>query len=71
MTSRRPDIILSTILLLVSALWCWGVLATIPGAEDGSRLGALEIRTLEAPLAQRFALLSQLPELIEGPHRWE
>lgn len=40
MTSRRPDIILSTILLVVSALWCWGVLATIPGAEDGSRLGA-------------------------------
>jgi putative tricarboxylic transport membrane protein len=25
---------------VVSALWCWGVLATIPGAEDGSRLGA-------------------------------
>jgi putative tricarboxylic transport membrane protein len=40
MTSRRPDIILSTVLLVVSALWCWGVLATIPGAEDGSRLGA-------------------------------
>ena len=40
MTSRRPDIILSTILLAVSALWCWGVVATIPGAEDGSRLGA-------------------------------
>lgn len=40
MTSRRPDIILGTILLVVSALWCWGVLATIPGAEDGSRLGA-------------------------------
>ncbi len=40
MTSRLPDIILSTILLVVSALWCWGVVATIPGAEDGSRLGA-------------------------------
>ena len=40
MILRRPDIILSTILLVVSALWCWGVLATIPGAEDGSRLGA-------------------------------
>ena len=40
MTSRRPDIILSTILLVVSALWCWGVVVTIPGAEDGSRLGA-------------------------------
>lgn len=40
MTSRLPDIILSTILLVVSALWCWGVVATIPGAEDASRLGA-------------------------------
>lgn len=40
MTSRRADIILSTILLMVSTLWCWGVVATIPGAEDGSRLGA-------------------------------
>ena len=40
MTSRRSDIILSTILLMVSALWCWGVVVTIPGAEDGSRLGA-------------------------------
>lgn len=40
MTSRRSDIILSTILLMVSALWCWGVVTTIPGAEDGSRLGA-------------------------------
>lgn len=40
MASRRSDIILSTILLMVSALWCWGVVATIPGAEDGSRLGA-------------------------------
>ena len=40
MTSRRPDIILSTILLVVSALWCWGVVVTIPGAEDGSRLAA-------------------------------
>ena len=40
MASRRSDIILSTILLMVSALWCWGVVTTIPGAEDGSRLGA-------------------------------
>ena len=40
MASRRSDIILSTILLVVSALWCWGVVTTIPGAEDGSRLGA-------------------------------
>lgn len=40
MNSRRSDIILSTILLVVSALWCWGVVTTIPGAEDGSRLGA-------------------------------
>lgn len=40
MISRRSDIILSTILLVVSALWCWGVVTTIPGAEDGSRLGA-------------------------------
>lgn len=40
MASRRSDIILGTILLMVSALWCWGVVATIPGAEDGSRLGA-------------------------------
>jgi len=40
MVSRRSDIILGTILLMVSALWCWGVVATIPGAEDGSRLGA-------------------------------
>ncbi|WP_108880503.1 tripartite tricarboxylate transporter TctB family protein [Anderseniella sp. Alg231-50] len=40
MVSRRSDIILSTILLVVSALWCWGVVTTIPGAEDGSRLGA-------------------------------
>ncbi|MEM7636272.1 MAG: tripartite tricarboxylate transporter TctB family protein [Pseudomonadota bacterium] len=40
MASRRSDIILSSILLLVSALWCWGVVTTIPGAEDGSRLGA-------------------------------
>lgn len=40
MASRRSDIILSTILLLVSALWCWAVVTTIPGAEDGSRLGA-------------------------------
>jgi putative tricarboxylic transport membrane protein len=40
MASRRSDIILSTMLLVVSALWCWGVVATIPGAEDGSRLGA-------------------------------
>jgi putative tricarboxylic transport membrane protein len=40
MTSRLPDILLSTILLVVSALWCWGVVATIPGAEDGLRLGA-------------------------------
>jgi len=40
MASRRSDTILGTILLMVSALWCWGVVATIPGAEDGSRLGA-------------------------------
>lgn len=40
MTSHRSDIILGTILLVVSALWCWGVVVTIPGAEDGSRLGA-------------------------------
>lgn len=70
MTSRRPDIILSTILLVVSALWCWGVLATIPGAEDGSRLGArgfpLGLGVLLGGLSLVILLQSLRPGSAEG-----
>jgi len=40
MTARASDRLLGLILILVSALWCWGVVETIPGVDDGSRLGA-------------------------------
>jgi hypothetical protein len=40
MTARGSDRLLGLILILVSALWCWGVVQTIPGIDDGSRLGA-------------------------------
>lgn len=40
MTARSTDRLLGLILVIVSALWCWGVVTTIPGMEDGSRLGA-------------------------------
>jgi len=40
MTARASDRLLALILILVSALWCWGVVETIPGIDDGSRLGA-------------------------------
>ena len=40
MTARASDRLLGLILILVSALWCWGVVETIPPAYDGSRLGA-------------------------------
>jgi len=40
MTARGSDRLLGLVLILVSALWCWGVVQTIPGIDDGSRLGA-------------------------------
>ena len=67
MTSRRPDIILSTILLVVSALWCWGVLATIPGAEDGSRLGARGFPLGLGLLLGGLSLVILLQSLRPGP----
>ncbi|NNJ75746.1 MAG: tripartite tricarboxylate transporter TctB family protein [Anderseniella sp.] len=67
MTSRRPDIILSTILLVVSALWCWGVLATIPGAEDGSRLGARGFPLGLGLLLGGLSLIVLLQSLRPGP----
>jgi putative tricarboxylic transport membrane protein len=67
MTSRRPDIILSTILLVVSALWCWGVLATIPGAEDGSRLGARGFPLGLGVLLGGLSLIILLQSLRPGP----
>jgi putative tricarboxylic transport membrane protein len=67
MISRRPDIILSTILLVVSALWCWGVLATIPGAEDGSRLGARGFPLGLGLLLGGLSLVILLQSLRPGP----
>ena len=40
MTARGTDRLLGVVLIVVSSLWCWGVVTTIPGIEDGSRLGA-------------------------------
>jgi len=40
LTARASDRLLGTILMVVSALWCWGVVESIPAIEDGSRLGA-------------------------------
>ena len=40
MTARGSDRLLGLILIATSCLWCWGVVVSIPGIEDGSRLGA-------------------------------
>jgi hypothetical protein len=40
MTTRKTDMLLGSILVVVATLWCSGVVATIPGIDDGSRLGA-------------------------------
>jgi putative tricarboxylic transport membrane protein len=40
MTARASNLLTGAVLLVVSLLWCWGVVETIPGADDGSRLGA-------------------------------
>ena len=40
MTTQQTDRLLGIILIVVSALWCFGVVATIPSLDDGSRLGA-------------------------------
>lgn len=37
--THRTDLITGSILLVISVLWCWGVVSTIPSAED-TRLGA-------------------------------
>lgn len=39
MTARQSDRLLAGVLIIVSALWCWGVAQTIP-VFDESRLGA-------------------------------
>lgn len=39
MPSRQADLLLGGLTAIASALWCWGVLATIPGAEGEGRLG--------------------------------
>ncbi len=39
MTACQSDRLLAAILIIVSALWCWGVIATIPVFDD-NRLGA-------------------------------
>lgn len=40
MTARASNLMLGAILLAISLIWCWGVVETIPAADDGSRLGA-------------------------------
>lgn len=40
MTVRQTDLLLGAVLVVVAALWCIGVVATIPALDDGSRLGA-------------------------------
>jgi putative tricarboxylic transport membrane protein len=40
MTARASDRLLGLVLVALSSLWCWGVIISIPGIEDGSRLGA-------------------------------
>ena len=39
MTSRQTDLLLGCLMTIAAALWCWGVLATIPGVEGEGRLG--------------------------------
>ena len=39
MPSRQTDLLLGGLATIAAALWCWGVLATIPGVEGEGRLG--------------------------------
>lgn len=40
MSASLEDRLFAAVLILVSALWCWAVLQTIPATDDGSGLGA-------------------------------
>lgn len=39
MRARASEILLGLLVAAVAAAWCWGVVATVPGGEDGARLG--------------------------------
>lgn len=39
MPSRQTDLLLGGLATIAAALWCWGVLATIPSVEGEGRLG--------------------------------